>query len=82
MRTMFGEIHLFNDETFRMNNYFIQREKEKDRGGERKREKVRDAVWLEKGCGVGHKLDFWLRLCGLRNRIHLAVNLNAFQDGI
>ena len=82
MRTTFGEIHLFNDATFRMTNYFIQREKEQDRGGERKREIVRDAVWLEKGCGVAHKLDYWLSLCRLRNGIHLAVNLNAYQDGI
>ncbi len=36
--------------------------REQNKGRERKREdgtRVRDEVWLRKGCGVGHKLDNW-----------------------
>ncbi len=36
--------------------------REQNRVRERKREdgkRVRDEVWLRKGCGVGHKLNHW-----------------------
>jgi hypothetical protein len=61
----------------------ILRGKEQDKGRERMREKGergRDRVWLEKGCGVGYKLDGWSSIQGFRNRVILAVNLNAYQD--
>jgi hypothetical protein len=61
----------------------ILRGKEQDKGRERMREKgerVRDRVWLEKGCGVSHKFDCWSSIQGFRNRIILEVNLNAYQD--
>ncbi len=67
--TTLVESHLFNDTAFMENTSFIcncagkhfagkEQDRERDRTIE-KGERVRDWVWLEKGCGVGHKLDQW-----------------------
>jgi hypothetical protein len=61
MRTTFSEMHLSNDDSWRHNTSFIFNRKEWGVGrvGERERERQRCGALLEKGCGMGHKLDSW-----------------------
>ncbi len=72
MRTTFSEMRLFNDASRKHDTTIIQNGKElgvgkTQRERERERERVKGRVWMEKGCGVGHKLDHWSR--GSRDRI-------------
>ncbi len=60
MRTTFSEVRLFNDNLFSTSDiFYIQRKgvgSSQARGREREIERERGGVWVEKSCGMGHKL--------------------------
>jgi hypothetical protein len=55
MRATFCEICLFNDASQRHDASFILN----GVGSKQDRDRVRDGVWAQKGCIVGHELCLW-----------------------
>jgi hypothetical protein len=55
MRIIFSVMHLFNDNLYSTRDIFNIEQKKV--GSRQDGERVRCGVWVEKGRGVGHKLD-------------------------
>ncbi len=44
-------------------------------------ERVRDCVWLQKGFGVRHKFDSWVKFLTALDRVILQGQSQHYQDG-